>query len=223
MDVNNFLVVIPARAGSKRLQGKNRIAFDGKALISHSIEFAKSQIGCDIIISSNDELIKPIAKEYDIEFMWRKEELSCDNSTTLDVLIDVIKRVKKSYEYIILLQATNPLRPKNLFQNCLKLLQKYPTQSILTVSKNKLKFGEIKGDCYCPVNYSFGQRGQDLSPLYYENGLLYIIPITVLLQGQLMSDSAVAHIVDHPFSSVDIDYKEDLLWAEFLIKKHRND
>ena len=41
MNIEEFLVVIPARSGSKRIENKNRILFNKKPLIEHTIEYAK--------------------------------------------------------------------------------------------------------------------------------------------------------------------------------------
>jgi len=223
MNTKEFLVVIPAREGSKRIKNKNRILFNGIPLIEHSIKYAKENIGTQIVISTNDKLIKPIAKKYEVDIMWREEHLCQDNSSTLDVLKDVIKRCDKKYKYLVLLQPTNPLRPKNLFNKCVELLNKSKEQSVITLGKNKQKLGTIKKGGYKPTSYSFGQRSQDLQPLYYENGLMYIIPCAIIKENKLMSENPFAYIIDHPYSSVDIDDEMDLKWAEFICKNYSNE
>ena len=223
MNIEEFLVVIPARAGSKRIKNKNRVLFNNKPLITYTIEYAKKNIGADIIINTNDDLIVPIAEKYGVEIMWREEHLAQDKSSTLEVLKDVVSRTNKKYKFLILLQPTNPLRPKNLFEECLDLLQKNPTQSVITLGENKHKIGVLKNQTYQPTSYSYGQRSQDLEPLFYENGLMYIIPFTIIKNGKLMSESPSACIVKHPFSSVDIDDDIDLKWAEFISKNYNDE
>lgn len=223
MNIEEFLVVIPARAGSKRIKNKNRILFNNKPLIAQSIEYAKENIGADIIINTNDKFISPIAEQYGVDIMWREEHLAQDQSTTLDVLKDVVERVSEKYKYIILLQPTNPLRPKNLFNDCLNLLSKKQDQSVITIGENKNKLGIINNGIYQPSSYSFGQRSQDLEPLFYENGLMYIIPFSTIKQGMLMSEEPSACVVKHPFSTVDIDHEIDLKWAEFISKNYSDE
>lgn len=223
MDLSNFLIVIPARAGSKRFKGKNRAILDNKPLICHSIEYAQNLGNIDIVISTNDSLIKPIAEKYNVPLIWRSEQLSTDYTPTIDVLLDAINKVDKKYKYIILLQPTNPLRPKNIFDDCLDMLNKNKHDSIITVSKNSLKYGKIVNGIFKPLNYGFGQRSQDLDSLFFENGLLYIIPTNILEKNTIMSENPQALIVNHPFASVDIDYEEDLMWAEYLLKKYPNE
>lgn len=223
MNKEEFLVVIPARAGSKRIKNKNRVLFNNKPLIAHSIDYAKKYIGSDIIISTNDKLISPICNAYGGEILWREEHLAQDESSTLDVLKDVVKRVSKKYRFIILLQPTNPLRPKNLFNDCLELLSKNPNQSVITVGKNKHKLGTINKNVYQPTSYSFGQRSQDLDSLFYENGLMYIIPFSIVNQDKIMTEQPTACVVKHPYSTVDIDDELDLKWAEFISKSYNDE
>ena len=118
---SKLLVIIPARAGSKRIKGKNTKSFNGFPLIEHSIKYAQSYIDGDIIISTDDKQIASIAEQYNVPILWRNENLAQDQTPTNDVVRDVIKRTDKRYDLVALLQPTNPLRPKI----CLKRLSNY--------------------------------------------------------------------------------------------------
>ena len=220
MKAQSILVIIPARAGSKRLKGKNVNPFNGIPLIEHSIRYAQNYIGADTVISTDDKFISSIAKEYNVPVLWRDKELAKDNTPTTEVVKDVIAKTEKVYDYIVLLQPTNPLRPKELFKKALDLLQKKKTDSLITVSLNRHKLGKIKHSTFKPYTYEFGQRSQDLEPLYYENGLLYLCSYNLAKQGKLISDNPTAMIIDHPFASVDIDTELDWKWAELISKKY---
>ncbi|MDQ7085352.1 MAG: 2-C-methyl-D-erythritol 4-phosphate cytidylyltransferase [Sulfurovum sp.] len=63
-----FLAIIPARGGSKRLPRKNVLDLNGKPLIAWSIEAGlKSKYIDKVIVSSDDNEILTIAKEYGAE------------------------------------------------------------------------------------------------------------------------------------------------------------
>ena len=220
--MNRILCVIPARAGSKRIKGKNTKSFNGFPLIEHSIKYAQSYIDGDIIISTDDKQIASIAEQYNVPILWRNENLAQDQTPTNDVVRDVIKRTDKRYDLVALLQPTSPLRPKNMFKEALKLLEKKKSDSLITVSQNKYKLGKIEHSSFEPYTYTFGQRSQDLEPLYYENGLLYIYSYELAKNSKLMSKNPTAMLIDHPYGSVDIDTELDWKWAE-LISKEYND
>ena len=219
---NKILVIIPARAGSKRIKAKNTKSFNGFALIEHSIKYAQRYIGGDIIITSDDKQIEPIAEKYNVSILWRNESLAQDQTPTTDVVKDVIERINKTYDFVVLLQPTNPLRPKKMFKKALELLTEKKSDSLLTVSLSEYKLGKIKHSTFKPYTYEFGQRSQDLEPLYYENGLLYLCKYELAKNGKLISKNPTAMIIDHPFASVDIDTELDWKWAE-LISKEYND
>ena len=219
---SKILIIIPARAGSKRIKGKNTRSFNGFPLIEHSIRYAQSYIGGDIIISTDDKQIGSIAEKYSVTIVWRDESLAQDQTPTTDVVKDVIERVEKSYDFVVLLQPTNPLRPKKMFKEAIKLLQEKKNDSLITVSLCEDKLGKIKHSAFKPYNYDFGQRSQDLDPLYYENGLLYLCSYELAKNGKLISKNPIAMIIEHPFASVDIDTELDWKWAE-LISKEYND
>ena len=219
---SKILIIIPARAGSKRIKGKNTRSFNGFPLIEHSIRYAQSYIGGDIIISTDDKQIGSIAEKYSVTILWRDESLAQDQTPTTDVVKDVIERVEKSYDFVVLLQPTNPLRPKKMFKEAIKLLKEKKNDSLITVSLCEHKLGKIKQSAFKPYSYEFGQRSQDLEPLYYENGLLYLCSYELAKNGKLISENPTAMIIEHPFASVDIDTELDWKWAE-LISKEYND
>ncbi len=216
------LVIIPARAGSKRIKGKNIKLFNGIPLIEHSIKYAQSYIGGDIIISTDDKQIGSIAEQYNLPILWRNESLAQDQTPTTDVVKDVIEKVDKTYSFVVLLQPTNPLRPQNMFKEALRLLKEKKSDSLLTVSLNEHKLGKIKHSAFKPYFYEFGQNSQNIEPLYYENGLLYICSYELAKNGKLMSENPTAMLIEHPYGSVDIDTELDWKWAE-LISKEYND
>ena len=216
------IAIIPARGGSKRLPNKNTILLGGLPLIAHSINFAKENHIDNIVVSTDDAMIKEIALQYGAEVIDRPSALATDTSPTIDTLKQVMENVKGTYDYVVVLQPTNPLRPKNLFQEAFKKMKEGNFDSLMTVSRNEQKFGKITNDKFVPYNYAIGQRSQDLDPLYYENGLLYIAKTALILEGKLLGENHLPFIVNHPFAKVDIDTQEDFDYAEYLYNKFNN-
>jgi N-acylneuraminate cytidylyltransferase len=218
------LAIIPARKYSRRLPGKNYKELGGLPLFWHSVNYARinSEIIDEIIISTDDSIIIDIAKNENLRVIERPVNLGKDTTSTLEVLIHVLENIKEKYDCVILLQPTNPLRPKNLLIDCWKTILDTNSESLFTVSRNHRKFGKIENDNFKPFNYTFGQRSQELEPLYYENGLLYIAKADMIKNGKLMDENSFPYIVDHPFAEVDIDEQVDFDYAEFLINRIDN-
>lgn len=215
------IAIIPARGGSKRLPNKNILSLGGLPLLAHSILYAKSnsEIIDEVFVSTNDEAIKKVALKYGAKVIDRPKAISGDLEPTITTLQHAIKVIDFDVDNIVLLQPTNPLRPTNLLKECFEIYQHQNKDSLFTVSQNNYKLGKIIYDKFVPYNYEIGQRSQDLEPLYFENGLLYISKSKTILEGTIISENAVPFIVNHIFANVDIDTQEDFDYAEYLFFK----
>jgi N-acylneuraminate cytidylyltransferase len=214
------IVVIPARGGSKRLPDKNIMLLGGIPLIAHSINYAKEVGFKNIIVSTDNIKIKEVANEFGAKVLDRPDYLSTDESPTVDAVKHVIENISDKFEFVVLLQPTNPLRPIDLITKAFQSITDAKYSSLMTVTQTYRKFGKIINNRFLPYNYSIGQRSQDLDPLYYENGLLYIAKVDLVLKGKLVGDKNFSLIIDHPFATVDIDNKHDFEHAEFILEKY---
>ena len=78
------LITICARKGSKGVPGKNTREFNGRPLIEWTIETAIEWGAGPIVISSDDEAVEKIFRDYmycDIYFDERPEHLAQDGAT----------------------------------------------------------------------------------------------------------------------------------------------
>jgi CMP-N-acetylneuraminic acid synthetase len=219
--MSKTIAIIPARGGSKRLPNKNILSFGGIPLIAHSILYAQKNksIIDEIYVSTNDEAIKKIALHYGVKVIDRPENLCGDLEPTVSALRHVLESIEQDVENVILLQATNPLRPQNLLAAAFEVYQKGNYDSLFTVSRNHHKLGTIENNKFHPFNYAIGQRSQDMEPLFFENGLLYITKASLILQETIISENAFPFEVNSIFANVDIDTQDDLDYAEYLYQK----
>lgn len=213
------IAIIPARGGSKRIPEKNIQVFAGLPLLAHSILYAKQNeaIIDEIYVSTDNDEIKKIALQFGAKVIDRPASISGDLEPTITALKHVLESVGiKDVENIVLLQPTNPLRPQDLLNDAFKIYEEANYDSLFTVSRNHQKFGKIKDNKFYPFNYKIGQRSQDLEPLFFENGLLYIAKASLVLNDIMISEKAFPLEVDHIFAKVDIDTLEDLEYANFI-------
>ena len=215
------IAIIPARGGSKRLLNKNCLLLDGIPLIAYSIIEAKKNnaiIGA-VYVSTDDDQVKEIALSYGAMVIDRPLHLAGDLEPTVTALKHVLETIGDEVDAVFLLQPTNPLRPSNLIAEAYQLFIDNQSDSLMTVTRNNQKLGKIIDSKFVPFNYLIGQRSQDLEPLYFENGLLYIIKRELILQEKITGENNFPMIVDHPFADVDIDTQDDFDYAEYLISK----
>lgn len=225
----NFLAIIPARGGSKRLPRKNILDLAGKPLIGWSIEEAqKSKYIDSIVVSSDDDEILSLAKHYGVGSICRPKELASDTATSIDVVVHVIENIQEVYDYIVLLQPTSPLRSVEDIDGAIEYLFGKEANSIVSVCKmehsplwantlpdDRDMDGFLQDDV---VN----KRAQDLQPYYRLNGAIYICKTEKLLQERsfFLKEKNFAYMMGRQ-ESIDIDEEIDFLLAETIIQKRK--
>ncbi len=230
-DLNSFkniLAIIPARGGSKRLPGKNIKVLNGKPLLAHSIEFAQnSECINRIIVSTDDTNIADVAKQYGAEILMRPAELAQDTTKTAPVLLHVVDELEKNGykpDIIILLQATCPVRQKNLCENAINILEKNTNyDSVFTAFKKGYTMAlwtqNPQNEATALYDYHLRPRWQDVevnNKLYGEDGGFYAIKYDAFRKCK-------DFIGEKPFiyevpPTVDIDTAKDFEKAETLLK-----
>lgn len=221
-----ILAVIPARGGSKRLPRKNILPLQGKPLVSWSIEEAqKSKYIDNIVLSSDDEEILNIAKQYDINYINRDKELSSDTATSIDVILDAIKKQNQEYDYIILLQPTSPLRKAQHIDEAIEFLFEKEANSVISMC-------EVEHPVQWNTNLSKDKsldkfiknldtrRSQEQEVYYRLNGAIYISSSVLLKKEKTFfnENRSFAYIMDK-IDSIDIDEKLDFLIAQTILKE----
>ncbi|TKD70740.1 cytidylyltransferase domain-containing protein [Pseudalkalibacillus hwajinpoensis] len=221
-----FLAIIPARGGSKGIPHKNIININGRPLIDYTISAAsKSKYLDRIVVSTDCEKISAIAKECgaDVPFL-RSKELAKDDSRTIDCVINLIENIDQKYDYIVLLQPTQPLRKSIHIDEAIELVmnEEYD-ESLVSVSKvaeNPVllrtinEFNQIKK----MLNINSTIRRQDFPEFYKVNGSIYINRIDEKLNSETsFNDNTIPYIMDEQFD-LDIDEPFDLEILKLKLK-----
>lgn len=109
-----ILAIIPARGGSKGIPRKNVRIMSEKPLISYAIENAlASKYDLSVCVSTDDEEIGRVSKQYGAEVVERSAILASDSITLDPVIYDAVQQMSKKnikeYDIVITLQPTSPL------------------------------------------------------------------------------------------------------------------
>ena len=221
-----FLVIIPARGGSKRLPRKNILDLNGKPLIAYSIEAGLQSKYIDkVIVSSDDNEILEIAAKYKAETIKRPDFLASDTATSFDAIKHTIENLE-NYEYIVLLQPTSPLRTAKHIDEAIELLKKKKADAVVSVCEMEHSpLWSNNLDESLSMN-SFlrdevlNKRSQDLDTFYRLNGAIYICKTEKLLKEKrfFLKENIFAYVMDKE-SSVDIDEEIDFRFAEFNLNQ----
>ena len=229
----NILGITLARGGSKSIPKKNIKDILGKPLIAYTIiEALKSKLISNYIVSTDDEGIKDISLKYGagVPFM-RPPELATDLATSSDAIKHAVRYMEEkdniTYDYIIELMCTNPLKTANDIDECLLKLIKTGADSVIAVHKiednHPIRVKKIVNDKivdFC-LRETPETRRQDLKPdAYIRSGSIY-----ALKREQIMKYNKRYGTIDsRPYilpneRAVNIDNKIDFLMAESLLKQ----
>ncbi|HEY1252010.1 MAG TPA: acylneuraminate cytidylyltransferase family protein [Thermoanaerobaculia bacterium] len=220
-----IVALVPARGGSKRLPRKNLRPLAGRPLLAHSIAAAKAapEIG-RCVVSTDDAEIAAVARDYGAEVLMRPAELANDTATTASVAQHALERLGAGApgDVLVTLQPTNPLRPPSLVSDALALFRGGDYDAVVSVTQSQEKGGAVENGLFAPA-YSIGIRSQDLPPVYFENGLVYVSRADMVLAGgNLFGKRTGALVVDPLYARADIDTELDFEIAEFLFEKYRS-
>jgi len=202
---------IPARAGSKRLPGKNKKLFHGKPLVQWSIDQAKEAGVFDkIVVSSDDSDILAMADKSGVIPVERHAQLATDEAQIEDVVYDFFARKENETNYGCLLNPTHPLRTVDDIRKTFKYIQKKKYYSVVSVVWNDILGWVGNPSKKGPMSmYLIDKRPTKKSrdDWYLENGCIYWFKIeTVLSTGTFIGQPGNVKLYEMPKErSLEID------------------
>ena len=228
--MNKVLGIIPARAGSKRLPGKNIKILKNKPLISWIIESAlDSKFLSKIVVTSDSSEIKYIASEYpNLDFIDRPASISSDTSPAIDYVNHVLRHYSKNkifFDIIAILQPTSPLTLATDIDKCIKKLMDSGSDSVVSVMKiphhiHPSKLKTLNKDKVLPYleDEKKLKLASEIKDVFVRNCSVYVSKISVIDSGNIIGKDCRCVIMPR-HRSVDINDSFDFQFAEFLINK----
>lgn len=218
------VAIIPLRAGSKGIPGKNRKRLLGRPLFTWSLGEAISSNLDEIYVYTDDKkIIEFVNKEYDwckkVKILERSESSATDTASTEFAMQEFSTKIKENYDILCLLQATSPLIKKENINDCLERLEKEGYDSALSVVKTKRFIWNENGES---LNYDYKNRPrrQDFNGLLIENGAVYATTKSQFLSSGIRIGGKIAIVEMAEDSLIEIDEKEDWIIVEKLIENN---
>jgi CMP-N-acetylneuraminic acid synthetase/quercetin dioxygenase-like cupin family protein len=213
--------MIPARMGSKRVKNKNLRMIDGIPLIQYIINAAKnSSILDEIYINSESKQFESIAKESNINFYQRPEELSSDTATNDDFALDFINNIE--CDILVQLLPTSPFISTEEIDAFIKAMTDGNFETMISVADVRIEC-IYKGK---PINFEQKEQtppSQLLEPIKsYACSLMgwqvnrFRENINRYGAAYHGGDGSVGFFELKGYSTVDIDNEEDFVLAESI-------
>lgn len=225
------LAVVPARGGSQGIPLKNLRPVLGVPMVARVGDVVRAVPAIDrAVVSTDHEGIAAAAAAAGLAAPFRRpESLSGPQIGDWDVLVHALQETERldavSYDIIVMLQPTSPLRRPEHVQAALEMLIGGEWDAVWTVSETDSKAHPLKQlttenrrlDYYDDAGRQIVAR-QQLEPVYHRNGVAYAITRDCLLtQRALMGARTGALVLEGHFVSIDTEW--DIALAEFVMTR----
>ena len=222
------IAIITARGGSKRIPRKNAKEFCGKPIIAYSIEAALNSGAFDtVMVSTDDDEIAEIAKQYGAEVPFRRsEKTSNDFATSADVIAEVLEKYRElgsEFDSFICLYPTAPFVKSEQLKEAMDKLSDNDVDSVITVVR--FSFPPQRAfilDENGMVKYQYPEnamkRSQDLQPLYHDCGQFYACKVEPFDRYHSLVMPKTMPIEIPEEQEQDIDTYSDWIMAEIKYK-----
>ena len=190
------VAIIPARGGSKRIPGKNTRLFHGKPILAYSIETARASNCFDkIIVSTEDEKVKAVARAYGAKIHNRAASLADDLTGT-----QAVARAALAW------WAANPNCTEPEFACCI-----YATCPLMTANDLRAGLQALRFNAGIDYVYTIGPDRVDAGQFYWGR------PKSFLAEVPLHGNSFLLELP--PERVCDINTEEDWARAEAMYQE----
>jgi CMP-N,N'-diacetyllegionaminic acid synthase len=213
----SFLAVIPARAGSVRIAGKNLKPLGGVPLIAHTLQAAQESRYLDhAVVSTDGDAIAAVAREYGVDVIDRPSSLAGSEARSIDAVLHAVTSLDACFTDVVLLQPTSPLRTAQHIDEAIEAYLAGGMQSLVSVcAARPLRYlRHLGADGEAQTITGVTERQDDR--LFTLNGAVYINEIASLTGDTVMNENRLAFVMDE-ISSVDVDEPLDLAVAELYL------
>ncbi len=216
------IAIIPLRAGSKGIPGKNKKKLLGRPLYQWVLgESLFSKIDHVILFTDDEEILAFVEKEYSwtskIIAIKRSEESATDVASSELAIIEAAEKYSEDFDLIGLIQATSPLLTSEDINNGIEQIERGEVDSTLSVVEMKRFFWDDDGNC---LNYDFmaRPRRQDFKGQWCENGAVYFTRKQNFLSSRNRISGKIGLVKMDESSFYEIDEASDWPVVEKLLE-----
>lgn len=226
------IAIIPARAGSKGLPGKNTALIEGKSLVQLAIETALSIPEITrVVVTSDDVSAQKIASDLGAEIVVRPAELAQDNSAIESAILHALAELNldpTSTDVLTVIQPTSPLRDKQLLATSISNFIKNGSQGsvfgIVEVEHHPAKMLVVNGEFVVPFTKveDLSAPRQQLQRVVRQSGSIYITNLQQFLSLGTLFINPVGWVAVSGAEAIDIDTAQDLALAQETAREIAN-
>lgn len=223
--IKDLLILVPAKAASKRLERKNMQLLGGKPLLKWAIDSAiQSDLDADIIVSTEDQEVAKYVDSQDVEVLSRPKKLAVDPAGVVDVALyslEVLGTNDRHYKKLMILLPTCPFRSSNDVQDAYRLFVSNHAKFLMSVSEyghTPFSAMEINADGNLSPYFPefIGRKSQEMPKAFRANGAIHILDVEAFKREKSYYSQPLLAYLMPAERSIDVDTLDDLNYANFL-------
>jgi len=228
-----IVALIPARAGSKRVPGKNVRRLGGHPLIAYTIAAAlESGLFADVVVSTDSQEYAEIAAHYgaSVPFL-RPSEFATDVSPDIEWVAHALAELRdagRAADAFGLLRPTSPFRQAATIQRAwTAFLAEREVDSLRAVERCRQHPGKmwtVNGRRMTPFLSDqpadrpwHSSQMQSLPPVYVQNASLEIAWARVVFDTHTIAGTDVMPFFTEGLEGFDVNTREDWIVAEHFV------
>lgn len=222
-----IVALLPMKANSERVKGKNFRDFAGKPLFRWVLDTLLSSEMIDRVVINTDArdlLIKNGLEENGRVLIRDRSTGLCGDMVSMNKIIaDDISNIKS--DIYLMTHTTNPFLSRETIEGCIHQFisakESGAADSVFTVNKVQTRF--YREDC-SPVNHDPDNlvRTQDLEPWFEENSNLYVFDASSFASTGARIGSKPALYISPKEEALDIDEPYDWDLGEMIARSRAN-
>jgi N-acylneuraminate cytidylyltransferase len=226
------IAIIPARAGSKGLPGKNTALIEGKSLVQLAIESALSIPEITrVVVTSDDVSVQKTALDLGAEVVVRPAELAQDNSPIESAILHALHSLNLKTtvkDVLTVIQPTSPLRDIQLLATSISNFIKNGSEGsvfgVVEVEHHPAKMLIVDGENVVPFTkvQDLSAPRQQLDRIVRQSGSIYITNLEQFLSLGTLFINPVRWVAVSGAEAIDIDTAQDLELAQETARELAN-
>lgn len=221
------VAIIPLRAGSKSIPGKNKKKMLGRALYQWTLgEAIFSELDEIYIFTDDEDILSQVKQEYSwtpkVKTFKRSEESATDTASTEMAMLELAKAINYNFDIFCLIQATSPLTSRTDINATLYKIEQEKFDSSLTVVETKRFVWNTDGTS---ENYDYlnRPRRQDFNGMLIENGAVYAVTKETFIssQNRLGGNIGLVYMPEDTLAEID-EHSDWAITSELLKNRIRH-
>ena len=230
---SDAVALVPARAGSKRVPGKNVRRLGGHPLLAYSIAAAReSGVFQAVVVSTDSQEIAEIARHYGAELPFlRPIEMAGDLSPDIDWVrytLDRLDQGGRRYACFGLLRPTSPFRRADTIRRAMERFRSAgevdSLRAVELCRQHPGKMWVVEGERMRPLLTAeagsvpwHSRPYQDLPRTYIQNASLEIAWRRVVSETGTIAGETIVPFFTEGYEGFDVNEPKDWWYAEHLL------